>query len=73
MEMLDLIIPFFVVGVAAFMVNEYVNSKAGLLGGAVMGVIVLYGVGLIGSWGILLSVLGLASLFFCDNIREART
>lgn len=69
MDIADMLIPLLVIAVSAFMVREYTESKAGLMGGAVMGVIVLYSVGLIGGWSILISVLGLASLFFGQRMR----
>jgi len=51
------------------MVYQYTGNKGGFVGGMVMGVIVLYSVGLVGAWAILLCVLGLAGLFFGDRVR----
>ena len=67
MDIYDMLIPFFLIAVTGFMMQEYTHSKAGFAGGAVMGVIVLYGVGLVGGWAIMLSVLGLVALFFNER------
>jgi len=68
-EIYEMLIPMFVIIIAAFMVYQYTGNKGGFVGGMVMGVIVLYSVGLVGAWAILLCVLGLAGLFFGDRVR----
>lgn len=70
MDLYDMLIPFFLIGVTGFVVQQSTQSKAGFMGGAVMAIIVLYGSGLVGGWAIMLSVLALVGLFFGNDIRE---
>ncbi|NBK26586.1 MAG: hypothetical protein EOM68_31820 [Spirochaetia bacterium] len=68
MDVSTMLIPMVVLLVPAFIMWQISKNKEGFLGGAVLGIIIGYSSGIIGAWGILVAVLGVASLFVQERI-----
>lgn len=69
LEIFDMLIPLTVIAGIGLMSYQYTANKGGFVGGCVFAIIILYSVDIVESWGILISVLGLAALFFSDRVR----